>query len=892
MVSVSRWLLGSLLLSQILSQGAWAHVPHEALLAAAVPTSATPDQPWISVLFDEDAVGLYRSVDKGTSWQAVWGEPMQDAITGGAYTWDGWAILVGEGRYWYSEDGVGWSAVALPFSPSTEWSPVAGGDKVYFAALDGIWTAAPGEEPTQVLSGVRMLSIHGGAGGPVALDVDGGVYHVDSNRWPRIDPPPGETLYSATATTSDVYVGTLSGAIYRWDGKAWNTCAEAPFVVDAGTHPEVSRLASEGNRVMGVRAKVGAFWTEDRCETWVASLAPMTNYFEEDASESFTTPARAFTYLGWSGDRLYLGGYDGAAVLAEGRTWYHSRLIGADYTRGIAYSNDFNSDGRLLLAAYGGGTARSLDGGYTFAAPGLGVRDANVQEVYVPDNVDGMDLAYATFNRVLYRTTDQGSTWEVMPGPFTALRQYTVGPGDRMWGADVASDTPPPNDVLFSEDAGASWQEITNLPGSFGDDTVFQVYDADPWVCLRTMTNVACSSDDRGTFVDAFSTDASGDRIMDVTGWPLGVPEHLLVGVASGIWKIDGVGGSTQVWEAGTAGIRRMAVADDGTVFAGDEAGRLLRSDDGGDTWYDTGVEVPCQIKTINPRPDFATWGELLIGGMDGTFLIDEAGLHRFGAYEREDNVTEYIFCRGCREEDDATAAIGKYEVVSFGQLFSGDIRGHTIRVHGRSDGTQMAELIVDGVVMWADVVPATDGFGVLVEVSGLSDTWHFVDFTVMSEGTIDVDALEAFGDGQAFAGFVEGGVDADGDGYLSSLDCDDANPTAHPDAAELCDEANVDEDCDGLSDDADDSVDDAGKVTVYPDADGDGDGAGTGERFCDVPEGYAATGTDCDDADPADESCDEAKDPTGCGCASIEGGAGSAGMLALVALVVGRRRR
>lgn len=47
--------------------------------------------------------------------------------------------------------------------------------------------------------------------------------------------------------------------------------------------------------------------------------------------------------------------------------------------------------------------------------------------------------------------------------------------------------------------------------------------------------------------------------------------------------------------------------------------------------------------------------------------------------------------------------------------------------------------------------------------------------------------------------------VDKDGDGFFSDLDCDDDNPNVNPDAAEICD--GIDNNCDGLVDDEDESV-------------------------------------------------------------------------------------
>ena len=80
--------------------------------------------------------------------------------------------------------------------------------------------------------------------------------------------------------------------------------------------------------------------------------------------------------------------------------------------------------------------------------------------------------------------------------------------------------------------------------------------------------------------------------------------------------------------------------------------------------------------------------------------------------------------------------------------------------------------------------------------------------------------------------------------------DCNDSVATANPAGSEICDATNVDEDCDGLIDDADDSVNSAGKSSWYFDEDGDGYGdLGYPGTFCDAPEGTVSSSTDCDDA-------------------------------------------
>ena len=58
--------------------------------------------------------------------------------------------------------------------------------------------------------------------------------------------------------------------------------------------------------------------------------------------------------------------------------------------------------------------------------------------------------------------------------------------------------------------------------------------------------------------------------------------------------------------------------------------------------------------------------------------------------------------------------------------------------------------------------------------------------------------------------------VDNDGDGYLSSADCDDSDPLIKPNATESCD--GIDNDCDGV-------IDEDLLLSFFPDVDEDGFG-------------------------------------------------------------------
>ncbi len=132
-------------------------------------------------------------------------------------------------------------------------------------------------------------------------------------------------------------------------------------------------------------------------------------------------------------------------------------------------------------------------------------------------------------------------------------------------------------------------------------------------------------------------------------------------------------------------------------------------------------------------------------------------------------------------------------------------------------------------------------------------------------DGEVDVgatDVLTAWVDGDGDGhGAADGEATYCGDlpeGYAAvDDDCDDAQPTVFPGAAEICDD--LDNDCDGELNEGNPD-----EVSWFRDADADGFGnLAEAVLACAPPEGYVGDATDCDDAvgdvfPGADERCDE----------------------------------
>ncbi len=128
----------------------------------------------------------------------------------------------------------------------------------------------------------------------------------------------------------------------------------------------------------------------------------------------------------------------------------------------------------------------------------------------------------------------------------------------------------------------------------------------------------------------------------------------------------------------------------------------------------------------------------------------------------------------------------------------------------------------------------------------------------------------DADGDGSGVANFTTRGCTAP-DGYVDNADdCDDEDANIHLGAVEIC--GGVDEDCDGLIDEADPDLTDLD--TWYTDADGDGWGdEDTAQSTCAAPSGTVETPGDCDDSNAdirpdgvetcsgVDDDCDDLTD-------------------------------
>ncbi len=168
------------------------------------------------------------------------------------------------------------------------------------------------------------------------------------------------------------------------------------------------------------------------------------------------------------------------------------------------------------------------------------------------------------------------------------------------------------------------------------------------------------------------------------------------------------------------------------------------------------------------------------------------------------------------------------------------------------------------------------DGYGVSTDCD---DT----DAAVNPDAEEVCDGVDNNCDGETDEGsFILVYDDRDGDGYGApgtgsevcaagaglvdnELDCNDDDDAVRPDGLEICN--GVDDDCDELIDDADDSLDPSTGSVFYADTDSDGFGAADASFLaCAAPENTVADNTDCNDSNGdvnpgAAEVCNETDD-------------------------------
>lgn len=716
----------------LLAHIALAHVPHCVMTAVATDEALAEELPWFTIHDYGGATTLFRSDDGGDTWSALGGAPMRDALIDVGWTNDGELVLLAADRYWWSTDaGVTWSSADLDATAVR----MATGDGIVIATDDGLRVGTVGDVDS-VAVGEAFTDVSYGPGGFAAVGeglwVDGG-----TGDWAPLDSP-GATPTRALADATVVYAGRSDGSVLRWDGGDWVVCGATPYA--DSEHASVVALASDGSRLLVASAGRGPAVSTDACATWRDIAAPLDSLF--DTSGGAKSDEEATSALAVAGDHVVQAGWAGFAYSTDGgESWAQRVVVAPDLLRGVAFSPAFETDGVVLLGGFSGGFERTADGGRTWAATGLGTTAPNIQQIrFAPGDAQRV---YADANHTLVRSWDGGLTWEDVDAACgSACLGWTVTADGSLWqaGVPVAGNTlGVTTHAAVSRDGGITWTDVVGLDTGVEWENFI---DTTERLCATGGEFLACSTDDGASWVTVRESPDRVAAMVDVDG------AELLAVEGQGLWRtVDGQ--PTLVWDGSDDPVLVLGRADDDTLFATTRGARLLRSDDLGVTWSDTGIELTATVRALALRDGFAAHPDVLLASYDGGWLANDAGAQRFGRYERVDNASDFMQSEGVVVTDDPDAALGSCAALRSASVLATTVRGTRVRVLGRAGGQSAVGVQVDGVdvgTMGANIVDEAQGE--LLVVDDLADDWHRVELVGLVGEDLCVDGIEAMADG------------------------------------------------------------------------------------------------------------------------------------------------
>jgi photosystem II stability/assembly factor-like uncharacterized protein len=546
--------------------------------------------------------GLFKSTNGADSWEWIffgWPGSITAVAVAPDYVDSGHVLAAsGWGGLYLSEDGGRrWTLDAsLMVGSDVAYSPDFATDRTAFAGGAGLYrTENAGLDWTQVLTeGVAALAISPEFGS------DGTVFAASSALYTSHDG--GTTWISTTLPTDPPYITALAiSPGFGTDGTLF-----------AGTSGGLLRSSDGG-----------------------LSWEPVPNYPG--------LPVRALAISpGWPGHPVLLVGTDlGVYRTADGgATWTRAPGLITPSAEPLALSS---GEDLLVAGTNGHGIHGTSDGGASWSPLGLQqLRGSRIVELVISADYvhDGTMYALAagnfTMGTSLYRTTDSGTTWELIYST-----GYTSGLAlSPQFGTDrTVFLTPGAWQVLRSLDGGDNWDPVGEWPAGIYDAASFVAlppnYPADStlfaggskgfWRLPPGATTwerpASGLGEDRGVGVIAVSPAYAADQtLLAAAGWreePLGPDHHSVYRSTDG-----GVN-----WEQANTGLpdeEAEAIAFS-PHFASDRTaylvldGQLYRSRDGGLHWTAVGA----------PAATYALY-DLVVEGDGDVYVSSNLGVWRY----------------------------------------------------------------------------------------------------------------------------------------------------------------------------------------------------------------------------------------------------------------------
>lgn len=701
-----------------------AHVPHDSVAALAIPAELDDAGAW-AVLVSAH-LPLLAARDSRGFYELVGGEPMGDDPVDAAQLPDGTVVILGATELWWSDDLASWEHAPLPARLD---QLVVDGDEVVLAGPDGVWSGRPEAIAEVSTEEARFLSRGTAVAfvGPV-----GEVWRREAATWQAL--PAVEGASAVVAAETHTFVGTAEGAVLRWDGASWVGCGALPGL--PADHADVVVLAADPDDPGALYVATGVdgpYRSDDGCSSFEKRFG--TSNIQYGGEGSPEDPHDAVTAVAARGDRLVVAGWMGLFRSEDGgRSWEASALLPVDYLRGLSAVS--GEDGAVVIAEgpYASGPLVSADEGASWTGVNAGLTEDNVQEVVV-DPHDPSRL-YAVVGHLGFISRDGGASWVATdPAELGSFDADDAAPGV-VWASGR-------DGVMRSEDAGGTWAPVPGLPaaGHFVGHVVWGGYDD----CVATSgpTEVWCYQ--VGSWNLLFASEERAVGMVVSRG-------ALVLGVESGALVYVAALPEQKLGPLVADALMSIAVSDDGTMFAGTQAGRVYRGIGTDDAWEVLPFRTPGPIWSLAPLPDFFTRRALLLGTLDGAYIVEGAAaadvslatLSSWAPEQWVDDASHYFLREVCPESALAAGyGLDTRTELAPGCSLTATVRGSHLRLRGTSAGTAHADVRVDGEAVASIGGRVVSAPGALLDLD-TSAGWHRVEVVGIGGEGLFLDSLEA----------------------------------------------------------------------------------------------------------------------------------------------------
>jgi photosystem II stability/assembly factor-like uncharacterized protein len=303
--------------------------------------------------------------------------------------------------------------------------------------------------------------------------------------------------------------------------------------------------------------------------------------------------------------RLFANNYGGGNFLSTdgGRSWITaSRGYTGAQTRDIAVDP---RDSNKVYAAARSGIFASLDGGSIWK--GLGCEPVNLLEwnaVALDPNDSRHLLAASNHEQILAESHDAGGSWRIvkrMRRPGMSWRVIAFAPSDprtvyagvsAYYSAGIFDNTMPAGGIQISTNGGRDWRDANDEVSRSANVSALAVDQRDPRILFAGTLNLGVlkSTDAGGRWTAVNRGLPSQPRILSIVQKP-GQPDILLAGIErGGVYRsLDG----GKSWTAVAAGMNPEASVADlifdpanaELLYAADLSSGVYRSEDGGASW-------------------------------------------------------------------------------------------------------------------------------------------------------------------------------------------------------------------------------------------------------------------------------------------------------------------